>query len=427
MPSRGAARRAVRRAGGDLMRRFALLPEGTPDGLGEDRRLAGTRLQQQVMVFFPDTSTNLYQLRQWYGPLQVLDRTHPVVIVVCDSRLARLVRGQTALPVVTIGRSAALDGLLAGSQVKLALYVSQLSRNFMALRHTSLVHVYVGHGESDKASSASNQIKAYDRCFVAGQAAVDRIARETLLYDAGAHLVQVGRPQLDTLPATPAGEDTPGGGGADGDRRTVLYAPTWEGGQPSATYGSVASHGAPLVRALLDSGRYTVVYRPHPRTGANQAAYGEADAAIRDLVGSAARARPGDGHRVDTTADPQASMARADLLVSDISAVALDWLPSGKPLMVTIPAAPDARPTETDLLRVVPRLGVDDLGRVVDLVEEQLHRDPVGERRRELVSYYFGDTTPGTSISRFVEACSDTIALRDREVAQREIRREEAR
>ncbi len=44
------------------------------------------------MVYFPDTRVNLYQLRQWYGPLRALDERHPVVIVLQDSRAARLVR-----------------------------------------------------------------------------------------------------------------------------------------------------------------------------------------------------------------------------------------------------------------------------------------------------------------------------------------------
>ena len=47
--------------------------------------------------------------------------------------------------------------------------------------------------------------------------------------------IPIGRPQADhysgELPYTPD------------ERQVVLYAPTWEGDRPSASYGSVASHG----------------------------------------------------------------------------------------------------------------------------------------------------------------------------------------
>lgn len=406
-----SAARLVRRVGGNLMRRFGLVPEGTPDGLGEDARLRDVRLEQQVMVFFPDTRTNLYQLRQWYEPLRVLHRTHPVVIVLQDSRVGRAVRAEVDLPVVVVGRSAALDGLVARSHLKLALYVGHLPRNFLALRHGTLAHVYLGHGESDKEISVSNQIKAYDFCFVAGQAAVDRIARGTIFYDTEQRLVRIGRPQLDVAPPAPLVPPV--------DRPTVLYAPTWEGAQPSVAYGSARSHGAALVSALLDSGRFRVLYRPHPRSGANDAAYAEADRAVRKLVERAAAQRPDAGHRVDTSGPAEPALAAADLLICDVSALAWDWLPSGKPLIVTLPAAETARVAETSLLSVVPRLPAAATSSAAELVSAQLASDPTKEARLNLVEYYFGDTTPGASTQRFVAACGDVIEARDRALAAR--------
>lgn len=404
-----SAARLIRRFGGNLMRRFGMVPEGTPDGLGEDATLKDARLEQQVMVFFPDTRTNLYQLRQWYEPLRALHRTQPVVIVVQDSRVGRDIRAETDLPVVVIGRSAALDRLVSRSEVKLVLYVGHLSRNFLALRHGSMVHVYLGHGESDKEISVSNQIKAYDFCFVAGQAAVDRITAGTIFYDVEHRLIRIGRPQLDV-----AAEVVPSEG-----RPTVLYAPTWEGAQPSVAYGSVVTHAAPLVAALLAADRFRVVYRPHPRSGANEVGYAEADRAVRKLVEVAAARQPEVGHRVDTSVAAEAALAAADMLVCDVSALAWDWLPSGKPLVVTLPAAPTARVAQTALLEVVPRLAADAAGSGAEVVSAQLSDDPSRQERLALVEYYFGDTTPGASTRRFVAACTDVIAARDRAVAAR--------
>ena len=404
---RGGLGRQARALAMYVARRAGMLPSGTPDRLGDDARFADRRFDQTVMVYFPDTLQNLYQLQQWYGPLGALHERHPVVVVLQDSRVARVVRAELGLPTVVIAHYSRLDEILARSEVKLALYVNQSPQNFSALRFTSLVHVFLNHGESDKGVSVSNQVKAYDFCFVAGQGAVDRMRAHTMLWDATAHCVTIGRPQLDFDVPPPAPPRQTG-------RTTVLYAPTWEGAQPSLAYGSVRTHGPALVRALLDSGRFRVVYRPHPLNGLLDADYGDGDAAVRRLLAEA-EGRDHAGHLVDTARSLNESFADADLLVCDVSAVAQDWLPTGRPLVVTVPAAPEVVTAATRLLDVVPRLAVADLGGVADLVAEQVDRDPGREQRAELTEYYLGDTSPGAATARFLDACTEAIALRDRE------------
>ena len=241
MPARGnALRRRVRSAGGKLLRRFRLLPGGMPDGIGDDAALAGSALDGDVVVYFPDTMDSLYQLRSWYGPLLELHRAQGVTIVCMDSRTAAAIRAEVNLPVVTIALDATLDAIILRSDTKLVLYVNYNPLNTAALRSRSAIHVSLLHGDSDKVVSVSNQIKAYDYSFVAGQAAIDRLERYTTLFDAPARCIPVGRPPLDTdlSEVTPRSDDRP----------TVLYAPTWEGGQASSAYSSLATHGVAAVR-----------------------------------------------------------------------------------------------------------------------------------------------------------------------------------
>ncbi len=61
------------------------------------------------------------------------------------------------------------------------------------------MHIHVNHGESDKVSMVSNQAKAYDKVFVAGEAAVRRHRAALVDFDEST-LVRVGRPQLDLNP-----------------------------------------------------------------------------------------------------------------------------------------------------------------------------------------------------------------------------------
>lgn len=407
-----ALRRRARRLGGNVIRRWGLLPEGDPDGLGDDESLGGQSLSFTVMLYFPDTTPNIYQLRQWYRPLMELNARHSVGIVCLDSRTAAAVRAECPLPVVCCGRIATLEDLVSRSDIALALYVNHNVRNLHPLRFPTMLHAYLGHGESDKAASASNQVKAYDFALVAAAAGRDRLRRNLLRYDTDAHVWTVGRPQLDGGDAPAVDKRREGG------RVTVLYAPTWEGAQPSMAYSSVVSHGQAILRSLLAAPEFDVVYRPHPRTGANSADYAAADRRLRALM--AEHATPGrpDASEVDLAPTWDARHATADLLISDISAVAADWMTTGKPLLVTVPASPDAFIDADTLLAAVPGLTVTDAPRTAELVRAELEGGDAA-RRRAWVQHAMGDTSPGASTAKFLRVCDELVALRGSEMSAR--------
>ncbi len=280
-----------------------------------------------------------------------------------------------------------------------------------------MLHAYLGHGESDKASSASNQVKAYDFVLVPGEIGRDRLRRNLMCYDADAHVRLVGRPQLDgstapvvRLAASNAPKD---------ERPTVLYAPTWEGAQPSMAYSSVRSHGEALLRSLLESRRFHVLYRPHPRIGANRAEFASADAALRSLVRGAAAEDPGGWHHVDTSPEWEARAETADVLVCDVSAVAADWLATGRPLVVTVPSATSAVVESDGVLDVATGLTASEAGRASEVVLAELAAEP-SPARADWLERAMGDTTPGAATTRFVGVCEDLVALRGRELASRE-------
>ncbi|GAA3510976.1 CDP-glycerol glycerophosphotransferase family protein [Aeromicrobium panaciterrae] len=377
------------------LRRSRFLPAGMPDKVTDEDRL-GKRFDQQVMVYFPTTKDSLYQLRPWYHALKALSAVHPIVIVFKDSRTAKVVRKETDFECVTLARYGQLDEILSLSEVKLALYVNHDPVNFESLRFSSMVHVYLGHGDSDKGVSVSNQVKAYDLCFLAGQAALDRTLSAVMQYDAEARSVLIGQPQLDGVEKFEP-EPSPDG------RKTVLYAPTWEASQPSVSYGSLETHGEKIMRELV--GHYRVIYRPHPLNGVISASYGEADKAVRLLA-----------ERIDTDVPLEKSFADADLLITDVSAVTLNWLPTGKPMLVTTPQVPYP---PSRLMIIVPQLAaVDD---VMAAVDEQLTKDPTKTQRKKLITYYLGNPRRGVATKNFVKACKDAMAVRDREWAEKQI------
>ncbi len=402
------AKRAVRSLGGRLIRRWRLLPGGVPDGLGQDESLLGSTWSEEVMVYFPDTPEGLYQIRQWYRPLGELARARGVVVVCADSRTAHTVRAESNLRVVTVSQDSTLDDVLSRSATKLCLYVNHSIMNFVCLQFRSLIHVSMLHGDSDKETSVSNQVKAYDYSFVGGQAQIDRLARHTMLFDAQGRCIPIGRPGLsawwerDTAPSGDA-------------RRTVLYAPTWEGANDLAAYGSGISHGPRLIEALIGAG-LRVIYRPHPLAGVRVAQYGEADSMIKVAIHRHAGADPGAGHEVSGEGELESDMARADLLITDVSAVCIEWLPSLRPLIVTTPAGQRVQPAQTKLLDAVPRLSAAGVDQAGTLAVEQLDDDPGRGVRKDLVSYYVGHADPEQAMGAFLDACSSLIRHRDEQM-----------
>ena len=355
-----------------------------------------------AVVYFPDLPENLYQVDQWYEPMRRLAEHHRVVVVSRKwASTARLLQ-DCPLPVVQADSIEAVERFLDRHPVRVIFYVNQNQQNFPAMRFATPAHVFVCHGESDKDYMSSNQLKAYDHVFIAGQAARDRIVRKLIGFDESS-LVEVGRPQVDvhsTGPTLPR----------DG-RTVVLYAPTTEGDVPSMRYSSVATHGVPLVRSLLADPGIRLVYRPHPRLGRTVPAYRTAHEEVLRLIREANAADAGAQHVADTTGPFGWQVDAADVCVTDISAVAYDWLATGKPLVVTRPAEPRAELPESGLVRELTLLEAADAGRGADVVAAAVqHPDDV---HAALVRHYFGDTTPGASMQRFLAACSAIVEQRE--------------
>ncbi|MGH3587922.1 MAG: CDP-glycerol glycerophosphotransferase family protein, partial [Pseudonocardia sp.] len=269
-----------------------------------------------VVAYFADTPNQVYQLQQWLPVLEQVAERHPLALVTRNWEVTELLRQITPLPVLFTRRLDGLRRIYDQVDVKTVIYVNNGWRNFQSLIHQRALHVHVNHGESDKISMVSNQAKAYDHVVVAGQAAIERHQRALINFDLG-RLVVCGRPQLD-LEVSPVLAPAPG-------RRTVFYAPTWSGEDDANNYTSLDVYGVAIVRALLDLPDVRLVYKPHPRVlTATEPHVVEAHAEIVRLLTAATRA--GVPHEMPFDADILGVFEGADLLVTDISSVGLDFL-----------------------------------------------------------------------------------------------------
>jgi hypothetical protein len=361
-----------------------------------------------VIAYFADDPTRTYQLVQWLPVLDLLHEQHRVGIVVRDQESSTLLRAKTSLPVFAAPSFPELTDLYAELDGKVVLYCNNSPLNFQSLIDGRMLHVHINHGESDKHSMASNNAKAYDRVFVAGEAAVQRHAAGLLEFDTS-RLVRIGRPQLDLRPAPVL---------VPSARRTILYAPTWEGDAEFNDYTSVATVGADIVRAVLAMRDARLVYKPHPKVVTSLSpTMREAHHRILALVHEGIRRQPDAGHQAITGGDILAIIPDCDAMVTDVSSVGLDWLylRTERPIFIT-----DRHHDAERLRREVPVSRCADVITDVDvaglaaLISARLEHDEHHLARVAMRHHYFDDLQFGDSTVRFLDAVSELVTLRDR-------------
>ncbi len=360
-----------------------------------------------VLAYYADDPTRSYQLVQWLEVLETLHAHHPVGIVVRDAGVASLLRERTTLPLFTAPGFPELTALYAGLDAKVALYCNNSILNFQSLIDGRMLHAHINHGESDKQSMASNNAKAYDRVFVAGEAAVQRHVDGLLDFDTR-RLVRVGRPQLDLRPASVLPPTT---------RRTVLYAPTWEGDADYNDYTSLDILGTRIVDAVLAVPDVRLVYKPHPKiTTSLTPAVREAHLAILRRVDTAAAREPDAGHTSVVRGDILAVMPDCDAMVTDVSSVGLDWLylRTEAPLLITDRHRdPERFRQEVPVSRCADVVDESNVADLTTLVGARLEHDEHHLARLAMRHFYFDDIAVGESTTRFVEAVGELVALRD--------------
>jgi hypothetical protein len=298
--------------------------------------------------------------------------------------------------------------LYAELDAGVVLYCNNSMLNFQSLLDGRKLHVHINHGESDKQSMASNNAKAYDRVFVAGEAAVQRHRTGLLEFDTS-RLVRIGRPQLDLRP--PALLEP-------SERRTVLYAPTWEGDAEYNDYTSVDTLGVDIVRAVLAVPGVRAVYKPHPKvTTSPNLAVRSAHHAVLATIAEAARREPDAGHVAITTGDILAVIPDCDAMITDVSSVGLDWLylRTERPMFIT-----DRHHDAERLRREVPVSRCADVIEDVEvaelaaLVAERLEHDEHHLARVAMRHHYFDDVQVGESTNRFITEVGELLALHGR-------------
>jgi hypothetical protein len=338
-----------------------------------------------VFVFLDAGTKNLYQLRQWIQPLQRMSTKFKISVLYTSSFADEELWGSGLAAHRVEGQEGIHEFLLA-NRPKVLLYPNQNAKNFFALRYRSGIHVWVSHGESDKAYMYQNTLKRYDLYFAAGQAAADRVARNISGYDPS-RMLFIGRPQINDVLAVPADYSK-----APAGVKSVLYAPTWEGVTRATRYSSIDTHGIELVSRLISAG-HQVIYRPHPLSGTRDEAIAAADKQIRAILKKANASGSGKvKHYVDGSVFGW-QLDELDLMITDVSAVAYDWLVTSKPLIITKPEDRRALVEDVALFSSIEPLAANELADIDAVLADaqKVAGEPSGLLAK-LRRYYYGES-----------------------------------
>ena len=369
-------------------------------------------VQADVAVYYPDNVSKLYQLTQWLPVFENHPSDLTFALVVRNIHTFKELEGKTTLPLAHVPNFTDLMNLYRVSPFKAVVYVNNGVANFQSLNVGELAHVHINHGESDKICMVSNQAKAYDRVFVAGEAAVQR-HRAALSEFNEKNLVRIGRPQLDQHPDPSI---------AESNRFTILYAPTWAGEDEANNYTSMEFMGAKIIDAALAQNNSRVIYKPHPRIiDSTDERIQKNHQHIVKAIKSANQKDVTAGHEVREAGDILALFPRTDLLISDVSSVGLDflYLRPEAPLVLT------DRRDDVEQLRIdapisvaTPVLTKSNIGQVSEILKNVISNDSLVEERKQLRAFYFDNVQTGQSSERFFTALRETIEQHSQDLAR---------
>jgi len=251
-----------------------------------------------------------------------LRRTRYRTLVVRSGRMPiddRVVAAVETMPRCAIAESFAdvvtwLEGV---SDLRGFLYVGSYRQNAELIdAFPSATHVWIGHGESAKKANRHRTATVYDSVFVADYDAVRRYRRGARAWIA-AGACAIGVPVVEGVTADARTTPRP--------IRSILYAPTWEGGSDASDYGSMPLVAPVLLAALprLRARGVEVMVRPHPSSGHRLPVR---TALAAELLSSGAVSEP----------DKGAAMTRADVLIGDVSGLTSEFLFTRKPVLLPV-------------------------------------------------------------------------------------------
>lgn len=149
---------------------------------------------------------------------------------------------------------------------KVVFYLFNAQSNCRMVAFRNVSHVFITHGESNKKSSVKPIVRIYDHVITSGQVGIDRYLKAGLFTESDIENNRVIR-----LGSTFVGQNNYF---YEKESRTLLYAPTWEGGIPDENFSSISDRIKDLlVKVIKNNNIENVIIQKHPNLGHRDKSY----------------------------------------------------------------------------------------------------------------------------------------------------------
>ncbi len=358
-----------------------------------------SKIKEKIALYFYGGMAEVYQVEQWLGFFSKLDKVENIQIIVRSKYVHSHLRKKTNISVIYVDTINQLLTFYEESDFKVILYVNNGMKNFQSLIFHRALHIHLNHGESEKSSMHSNQSKAYDYVFVVGEAAYDRYQGH-IINKQFTNYVKVGRPQFDYINKI----------AKNFNKKTILYAPTDESTHISMRYTSIARLGMKIVDTILANNKYQLIYRPHPSTGKNDAIVNKINHEILRKVELA------NNGCIEKDLDAIDLLSVVDLAIFDNSSLIIDFLHFDRPMLATNMFSNQYHDIKNfKMLDACIMLDETNINNLDTLIEFELEKDTLIEKRKAIKTYYLGEFKKGESsqllINKIVEAMDERDSL----------------
>ncbi|WP_050527054.1 CDP-glycerol glycerophosphotransferase family protein [Pseudorhodobacter aquimaris] len=353
---------------------FRLHAGNSQSGLLVDAVQVPAIQQAEIAFFFSGIDLAEPQhLQMWKDSLDAVGR--PWFAILTEAHHMAFFGGDDMPPAILV-KDASFYGSVLPKKTKLVLYANNAQKNRAMVASNPMVkHIQLLHGDSDKPPSYSVLTKIYDYVFVAGQMAIDRYRDNGVTIPAERFRI-VGRPQLAAIKPDPDRTH-------DATAPIIGYMPTWRGFYEDTQFSSLDRAARIIAGIRENTPNAKIVFKPHPLS------YKDPDwpaykAAITAALGP-------NGRFADQESEPFDIYNEVDTLITDISSVMIDYLFSGKPLIVILPELyTEENAWRYPSLRAAYLVDAK-LENLADILTAANTDDPMRAKRLEMQKYAFGD------------------------------------
>jgi len=333
--------------------------------------------EEEVVIYFAGNKKQLYQIEQWLNVFREFNKQKKVAFIFKNRRVFEYYyeKEDFEFNLYFINTLKKLVNFFNESSIRQIFYVNNSFRNFHSLINNKAVHIHINHGESEKISTFSNQVKAYDYVYIVGDAAYNKYMLNLVNIDKN-KFIKVGRPQIEYI--EPVEIETYG-------KKVVLYAPTWEGGFEDMNYSSIMKYGEKIVETLIEEG-YFILYKPHPFVGSRDREYKRINEKIISRLENYKYAA------VFPKGNILNLYPKVDLAIFDNSATIIDFLIFDRPFLLTEMFDDSSTRGIIPVIKYAgENLNDENIDNLKNIINNNLEKDEFKDMRNKIKKYYLGD------------------------------------